>query len=675
MKLISFFFIILASFEISHGASSSITLGADALSASASFSAYSTASPVSAPATIESEPAKAIATALELAEKMGLAEHPEWLKLIHFEKNFWSSGFSSIAKSQSFFNALDGRSSPRHELEATVLGFYNPAKKVFPNSILPSQSVRCQFPARWRWLSKKLTLPEPLGIDDCIEFKKFQKSMSAKSATLVFSSFFLNNPSSTFGHTLLRLNKSNGAEGSERQQLLDFGINFAANPPTDNPLLYALGGLGGFFPGTFSAVPYYYKVREYNDSESRDLWEYDLVLSDEEVQRLIDHIWELGFTTFDYLYFSKNCSYQLLSLLEVAAPRLQLVRQMPYWVIPLDTVKTVTRTPGLVAKVNYRPSSYSNIETRIAGLREHDLEKPFDLLRTDFDIKNISPDLEGQNRAEVIDAAIDLIDFKYREAVQDTKSEIFAKRMRLLVERSKLGSQTESLRHAKETDPPDLGHDSFQLGLSQLQSPLGNRYQLGLRFALHDMNDAIDGYPSDAQVEFFNFKFQYDTVDRKFAVDRFNIIDVWSMATVKSWERPLTWRVNFGGVRIEDRRCERCFAGNFSYSLGWALKLTSSPAFYQYIMLGADLQVSTDFPAESFQMLAGPIAGLRLILTRRLVFTSELAAKRTTGSNQFWTTRFDSKLRWSPDLKWSFDVGYLQSDQVGRAELSVFRYF
>src|SRR5205085_2119317 len=90
--------------------------------------------------------------------------------------------------------------------------------------------------------------------------------------------------------------------------LLDYGVDYSATADTSNPVLYAFKGIFGFFPGTFHIFPYYYKVREYNDYESRDLWEYDLSLTPQQVTMLVAHLYELGATYFDYYYIDENCS-------------------------------------------------------------------------------------------------------------------------------------------------------------------------------------------------------------------------------------------------------------------------------------------------------------------------------------------------------------------------------
>ena len=78
------------------------------------------------------------------------------------------------------------------------------------------------------------------------------------------------------------------------------------------------------FRGRFSTMPYYIKVQEYNNLESRDLWEYPLHLTRPQVDLLVRHLWELGQTSMAYYFFNRNCSYQLLPLLEAAAPDLNI---------------------------------------------------------------------------------------------------------------------------------------------------------------------------------------------------------------------------------------------------------------------------------------------------------------------------------------------------------------
>ena len=107
--------------------------------------------------------------------------------------------------------------------------------------------------------------------------------------------------------------------------VIDYGINFAANQnPKDNPIEYVINGLFGLYDGQFAIFPYYFKVNEYNEAESRDMWEYRLSFNTEEIEWAYSHLWELGAASFPYYFFSDNCSYHILSILEIARPSLRL---------------------------------------------------------------------------------------------------------------------------------------------------------------------------------------------------------------------------------------------------------------------------------------------------------------------------------------------------------------
>lgn len=85
--------------------------------------------------------------------------------------------------------------------------------------------------------------------------------------------------------------------------------------------------------------PYYKLVRTYSDLESRDLWEYRLNLTPAQLQRLLEHAWELRDIHFDYYFFRENCALQqLLTLLETLIP-LMLSDRFTLWTLPADTLR------------------------------------------------------------------------------------------------------------------------------------------------------------------------------------------------------------------------------------------------------------------------------------------------------------------------------------------------
>ena len=230
----------------------------------------------------------------------------------------------------------------------------------------------CRFPARTIVLQQWLKFdPQTLAKDPCPKFQAYWEKVQPESVSIIFSSYYLNNPASAFGHTFLRIRKREQWVSSEKRELLDSSVDYSADVDTENPFAYAIKGLFGLFPGTFKLRPYFYKVREYNDYESRDLWEYELNLTDAQVVLLAAHLFELGSTYIPYYYHR----WKLLILyigkaaMEVVAPDLHLLDHVALTpVVPADTIKALYENPGLVKEVHYRPSATTQFNARVAGM-------------------------------------------------------------------------------------------------------------------------------------------------------------------------------------------------------------------------------------------------------------------------------------------------------------------
>ncbi|MFI5350746.1 MAG: DUF4105 domain-containing protein, partial [Elusimicrobiota bacterium] len=291
--------------------------------------------------------------ALARARAVRLWEDPQWRRLGH-----WKGARSDAT--EGFFLSPEGTHDLRAELEAEVAGLFAPE----PGGGV--QHPRCRFPARAAWLEERLSLaPAALPYADCSKYEAWRRLMDLSSVSLIFASSYLDNPSSMFGHTFLRLERR--ATGPD-QVLRDNTLNYAADTGDDGGAIFAVKGLLGMYPGKYTVMPYYMKIQEYNNIDNRDLWEYKLALSTTEVDRLAAHAWEMGAAEFPYFFFSKNCSYQLMPALEAAAPRLSLMPGSPAIVGPVDTLLAVRAAPGLVAGVQYRPSHATVMNQRRAQL-------------------------------------------------------------------------------------------------------------------------------------------------------------------------------------------------------------------------------------------------------------------------------------------------------------------
>lgn len=554
---------------------------------------------------------------VQIAQDKKLSESLHWRRLGYYRCSFGSC--ESEQDGSYFFLSPQGKTNPEAELIATIEAFKNPHIRQFGESF-PEQSTICQFPARLTWLARETGEWDANELlKSCKEFQEFKQRLDAGSASLVFSSFYLNNPSSAFGHTLLKINRRQKL--GPQADLLNYGVGYAANPTTNNPVLYALMGLLGGFGGTYTALPYYYKVREYNDFENRDLWEYDLALTDSEIDMLVKHLWELGFAEFRYFYLSENCSYQLMNLLDIAALRLDLADPLPYWVLPIDTIKAVNDVPGLVTAIHHRSSLANSLERRFSILNKEERQQFFTA------IQDYSP--HHPMSVNVLDAVIDHFDMHQGAKLVAKDPEATQKKHMLLVQRANINEPSAPLP-PDSASSPHLAHGSFrwEFGSGRRERSPGlysEAYHFGVRFALHDLNDPIIGLPPYARLEMFHWQFFYDTHKDRLRMDRFRFVGIEALNSWTAlWQRP-AWRLDLGHERIQDRRCNDCLTGLAGGSIGLSknfsvLRNTQlAPFIYANARVRTGKFINADLSVE-----AGPSAGIRLTTKHDFSVTAEI---------------------------------------------------
>lgn len=493
-----------------------------------------------------------------------LAVSSEWKKLLHVKPTV--IGFERTqVRDPKFLLVKNGDRDRKTELVATLQALLNPDLSV------GEEHAVCRFPSRKRWLTAKLNLdPTVFPKPDCKLYDLYRKRMKTKSISLVFSSYFADSPSSAFGHTFLRVSRDLKANQS-KNELLDWGIGYAGEVDTKNPLVYIYNGLSGGFHGTFSSVPYYMKVREYNDYEARDLWSYELNLSQDEIDFLLDHLWEVGDHYFDYYFITQNCGYHLLTTLEASAPRLNLVDRVPFWVIPADALKAIVQEPGLVKEITVRPSILTQLELKYSLLTQGQ-QGQFSFLISD------SASVTSFTDPEVIDTYISYFDYSSAKKIASGDSNVLEARDHLLLHRSKLPSVTQvnsdnmlSLKNAR----PDLSHPSgrvsFLAGHSKEKKEI---YDLELRFALHDGLDPQNGYPLYSTVEMFRFNLHKD--QESVRLDEFDFVGIESIAPINNLRKELSWSTRIGYRLIENEFCDSCSSYFFQMGVGGAKELIQS---------------------------------------------------------------------------------------------------
>jgi hypothetical protein len=595
------------------------------------------------------------------AHALELAHRPQWHKLVHyrhglFGAGFLGAGFTSEADGDGFFLSPAGKLDPSAELDATLRALFLPA----PPAASATRFQRgkqergadahplCRFPARFMFLQRELDIDvSRLPVTRCPMLEQFLGELNAGSVTLIFSAYYLNNPASAFGHTFLRFNKTGTFAIGERRELLDYGIDFSADVDTDNALIYAIKGLTGMFPGTFKRIPYFYKVREYNDYESRDLWEYELALDRAQLAMLTAHLWELGHTYFAYFYLSENCSYHILAGLEVARPELELVSKLVSPVIPADTVKIVHATPGLVARVSYRPSLRKQFETRARRLSGDERALVEELAQ---DAETPLPASLGEaRRIAVFDAAADLVDVLYaRDLVHKSDSVAARRKQRILERRALILKPSEPLvLEPPWHEAPEHGHGSHRVGLGAATA--GGEYAptAEFRLVLHDLADPSEGYLELSAIEFIRARMQLWPGPR-LELDRGSIFRVTSLTPQTRFDRKMSWELDVGATSIEDRACDHCLATQIAGGAGLSFALWDRALAFWLMGHGAFLfgPGMEGLEGSHVRLGIGPSGGLRVRLDPDLIALATGRWLWLPAQDPETTYELNATLRW-----------------------------
>ncbi|MGH7829328.1 MAG: DUF4105 domain-containing protein, partial [Candidatus Binatia bacterium] len=198
---------------------------------------------------------------IQRAHSLALHEQRYWHLLLHYRPTI-AGGYESEADEEGFFLAPNGKTDPKAELEATLARFFS--TKLVGRS---RQPARCAFIARYAWLRAALAIDESLlPPEPCERFRSWFAELNPESITLIFPSAYMNNPSSMFGHLLLRVDQKGQ---TEQTRILAYTVNYSAEVTTDNGIVFAVLGVVGGFKGYFSTHPYYVKAKEYGDFENR----------------------------------------------------------------------------------------------------------------------------------------------------------------------------------------------------------------------------------------------------------------------------------------------------------------------------------------------------------------------------------------------------------------------
>ncbi|WP_412474399.1 DUF4105 domain-containing protein [Halobacteriovorax sp. YZS-1-1] len=466
----------------------------------------------------------------------------QFLSLMRYQKTLFG-GYQSAVKSKEYFLAKDGMTNPTSELNASIREITSPPIKDM------NKHPKCLFPARVKFLKKYKKIPSSINLKDCEVYQAFVKKLSVDSVSLIFSSYFIEKPASTFGHTFLRLRSKTSIK--QNNDLLDYGVDFSAQVDTVNPIVYGYKGITGGFKGEFTLMPYYVKVKEYNDMESRDLWDYELNLSDNEVDYFQAHLYEMNRAYFDYYYLSENCSYHILAFLDAIKPEWKLLEELDIAVPPVDTVYALYKNDEIIRNVKFRPASYTKINLNIKNMDKYQSSLFQNLINKRYQLSEIK---NNESDIFVLDTYNLYVDFENAEVDTTTtlankeKLEYRKQKFQINKARSKLTARPKQISYQEVYDKaPHKGHLTGRFDIRNNVDTNGDYLQIGWRGALHDKLDTPNGFLPMSTTELFSLEFTYNKYqDQEFRLSEVRIANIEAYRPVRSFANNISFQLEVG---------------------------------------------------------------------------------------------------------------------------------
>lgn len=494
-----------------------------------------------------------------LYDNLAPTQKSYWLKLLHYFQD------KSRADGENFFLSPNGKTNPSAEFYATISAFKDPNAQAGWFKYHP----QCVFRERYQFL-KQAGLLTDVSEKTCTEFDEWKKGLNAESMTLIFSSSYPNNPSSLFGHTLIRLNQK-----GKSNDLLDYAVAFSAMPEHDDlGVIFAFKGMFGGYKGLLEVTKYYTKVNEYNNGESRDLIEYDINMTADELNRLINHLWEVYQTTyFDYFFADENCSAVLVDILAVAFHLDDVNSHQRWYYLPSEMIKAFKNIPGRIKSEHFRPSLKKQLEKKLDKLSEFELREVRIFTETSKELPY------NYDRIPVLDGIISFLDFTRYRTKNNLNGEQKVMMRKALLRRSVLAQDKDNtVVLYDQNNRPDLGHEPRKLSFFARSEDAHSLLGIEMKQGYHDLMSNDSGYDPFSQFDFFTGSIVYDKYLNRFNYDQLTLVNLVSLHTYKFYDPQLSWAAKVVSDRIYDIDCGLCHRLNARAYLGPTIRANSKMA-------------------------------------------------------------------------------------------------
>lgn len=591
---------------------------------------------------------------LSQIEEKQLSNHPYWHKLLHYKQTGITTNphVTSEIISPGFFLSPIGSTNSSEEIKATIIAIIKS-----PNSN-PDSHAQCRFVARFNWLRKMLDWG---GINipavQCTQYEKWRRNKNIKSLGLVFVTGNLSNPASYYGHLLLKFNYGSSENSS---YLLDESLNFGANIPEDeNTLVYIYNGFFGGYKGGFMAKKLYSLNHHYTENDLRDMWDYTLNLSEDEIEQIVSHSWEqLGYS-YVYYYLKENCAFRMAELLGLVIDEPLLPDYI--WSNPVTIFEQIVKIKRngilLVSDIKKIPSRQNKFYDKYFDLSDKNKITLEDTVKNNNFNSKYYLELQDIEKIRITNTLIDY--YEYLIVKDNSNKDLIRKKQNVLVERTKLPINSDIIIKSKKLKsvPPHEGPlpMMFRFG-GVYHSKFKDGVNIQFRPVYYDLLELDKGRNPNSTLTMMDIKASYLNENLKLqSIDIFKIEALNVAKTPLPGDSEIAWSFKLGLER-NNLSCDNCLVSKISGGIGKAISLTKSNNAIVLGMLNTFMQSNY---LDSGTIGVSPRIGLIVTLSSWFKSYISIEKNRFFDKNNVenehieWETRIGNKREW--DIRFKYE--------------------
>lgn len=526
-----------------------------------------------------------------------VSKSPGWQRLLYLDPGTESSKSNTRILDPAFYLSGSDHIDPLEELTASVKLMFTEVSDI--NNTHPI----CRFPARYLYLSSAFSNSGAIDpFVECDSLRTWAEIDSFSQILIVKVDGYYGNPASSFGHLIVRFSNKNYSPS-----LLDRSINFGARvPPNELMPTYIFKGITGGYVASFFLDNFYKQDLTYTNTEFRDMWNYELNLSDDQKKLFVAHLWELFDHPSTYYFIKNNCAYAIAELLEVAVGLEFVTNSTPYYApahLFHDLDKYDSRSPGSIIKSRtYIPSKDKILSAIMSELSKPEAEFIRGYISDEIDnLSLISQFRDSDRQTFLLEVLIEYYDYMiagYPEQGSNLtfrRNEVIKARLRLPA-----GKKLEPIKIDTPPLPPGQTARTTKLGIGVIHSQKQNSTTGTLSFTPFSIEPLDSGNHILSELTALRTEIE---ITEKVSFKEFSLIKVSQRTDLRDYSLsgwPISWSVDIGTNCVSN--CNRDEGLYADMGIGQSIGIGS---FLNSAMISASLNGS-DYGITTIYELAYP---------------------------------------------------------------------